>query len=55
MLIYIYMKCREDSWHGFQVIVLTRFCDKVPWGVMTLALCISSKVDLYLYEVLKIT
>ena len=30
MLIDIYMKFREDSLNGFQVIERTRFCDKVP-------------------------
>ena len=29
MLIDIYMKFREDSLKGFQVIELTRFCDRV--------------------------
>ena len=30
MLIDIYMKFREDSLKGFQVIEQTPFCDKVP-------------------------
>ena len=29
MLIDIYMKFREDSLNGFQVIERTRFCDRV--------------------------
>ena len=29
MLIDIYMKFREDSLNGFQVIEQTRFCDRV--------------------------
>ena len=30
MLIDTYMKFREDSLNGFQVIEWTRFCDKSP-------------------------
>ena len=29
MLVDIYMKLREDSLNGFQVIERTRFCDRV--------------------------
>ena len=65
MLIDIYMKFREDSFNGFQVIERTRFCDRQTYRqssngnnlksinarVMVLALCTLS-VDWYLYEVL---
>ena len=30
-VIDIYMKFREDSLNGFQVIERTRFCDRVQW------------------------
>ena len=29
MLIDIYMKFRENSWNGFQIIEQTQFCDRV--------------------------
>ena len=53
MLIDIYMKFREDSLNGFQVIERTRFCDRVEGNtsksinarVMVLAFCTSSNVD----------
>ena len=55
MLIDIYMKFREDSLNGFQVIKRTRFCDgqfskgnnskSINAKVMVLALCTSSSVD----------
>ena len=53
MLIDIYMKFREDSLNGFQVIERTRFCDRAKGNnsksinatVMVLALCKSSNVD----------
>ena len=61
MLIDIYMKFREDSSNGFQVIEQTRFCDgqsskennskSIKAKGMVLVLCASSNVDQYLYEV----
>ena len=60
MLTDIYMKFREDSLNGFQVRVDT-FCDgqnskgynskSIKSRVMVLALCMSSNIDWYLYEV----
>ena len=51
MLIAIYVKCREDSLNGFQVIEWTRFCDgqsskgnnseSINASIMILALCMS--------------
>ena len=61
MLIDIYLKLREDSLNGFQVIEQTRFCERqsskennsksINARVMVLALCTSANVDWYLYEV----
>ena len=55
MLIDIYMKFRDDSLKGFQVIERTRFLDgksskgndskSINARVMVLALCTSSNVD----------
>ena len=55
MLIDIYMKFREDSLNGLQVIEQSRFCDRqnskgnnsksINARVMVLALCRSSNVD----------
>ena len=61
MLIDIYMKFLEDNSNRFQVTEQTRFCDRqnskgnnsksINARVMVLVLCMSSNVDLYLYEV----
>ena len=61
MLIDNYLQFREDSLVGFQVIERTRFCDRqsskgnysksIGAKVMVFALCTSSNVDRYLYEV----
>ena len=53
MLIDIYMKFREDSLNGFQVIDQTRFCDRVQGNnsrsrnarVMVIVLCMLFNVD----------
>ena len=55
MVIDIYMKFREDSLNGFQVIEQTRFCDgqsskgnntkSINAKVMVLTLCMSSNLD----------
>ena len=55
MLIDIYMKFREDSLNGFQVIEQTQFCDRqsskgnnsksINARIMVLVLCMSSNVD----------
>ena len=57
-----YMKFRKHSLNGFQVIEQTRFCDghsskedyskTINARVMVHALCTSSNVGLYSYEVL---
>ena len=59
MLIDIHMKFREDRLNGIQVIEQTRFCDRVRGKNIIkykckrwfFALCRSSYVDRYLYEV----
>ena len=61
ILIDIYMKFREDSLKGFQVIERTQFCDgqsskgnnskSINARVMVLALRTSSNIDWYFYEV----
>ena len=57
----MYVKFREDSLNGFQVIERTRFCDgqsskgnnskSIDARVMVLALCMLFNVDSYVYEV----
>ena len=47
----IYMKFREESVNGFQVIERTRFCDREYKCKVMVLDCMSSNVDWYLYEI----